>query len=217
MCVVPTVTSTWAEPDDWYLMSTWKLLEPVVNLPLTSKPEALARLSAAPLTSCDVEAWPMPNGRLHAAATKQTTAAIRTLCIGIPSQKRNGPATLPGHPTCLLGLFDSPSDKHPREVLLVLGAGAQVAGRVQAVGRVLGCLFRLGALGQCVLDRLGPDGRGADVGQPDPPVTVDLLGGRSDDCPVEQPAAKLDVLVRPIGHVENDLGDDLVGREGGRE
>src|SRR5205823_8223718 len=162
--VVFTVTSTWVAPDGWYLMSIVNLSEPVVNLPLTSKLDAFARLSAAPLTSCDVEAWPMPNGRLHAAAMKQTTAAMTTLRIEIPFEKKDGPARLPGHPTFLLGLFDSPSDKHPGQVLLVLGAGAQVAGRVEAVGRVLSRLVRLGALGQRVLDRLRPDGRRADVG-----------------------------------------------------
>src|SRR5438445_761678 len=37
--------------------------------------------------------------------------------------------------------------------------------------------------------------------------------GRSHDCPVEEPAAELDVLVRAVGDREHDLGDDLVGRE----
>src|SRR5579859_1893020 len=124
---VPTVASTCAVPFDWYWMSIWKWSEPVVNLPATSKPEALLKLSAAPLINCDVEACPMPNGRLQAAAAKPATAAIRTLRIEIPSETKDGPATLPGHPTCLLGLFDSPFDQHPREVLLVLGARAQVA------------------------------------------------------------------------------------------
>ena len=66
-------------------MSIWNLSEPEVNLPATSKPDALLRLSAAPFSSCDVEACPMPNGSPQAAAAKQTTAAIRTLRIEIPS------------------------------------------------------------------------------------------------------------------------------------
>src|SRR5437763_12341579 len=112
----------------------------------------------------------------------------------------------------LLRLLDSSFRQHPGEVLRVLRAGARVAGRVEAVGCVLRRLLGLGALRERVLHRLGALRRRADIGQADPPVTVHLLGCGSDDGPVEQAAPELDVLVRPVGHREHDLGDYLVCR-----
>src|SRR5437899_2074386 len=110
-------------------------------------------------------------------------------------------------------LFYCSPGQHPRQMLFVLRAGAQVARRIETVGRVLGGLVWLGAIVQGLLNSLRPHRRRADVRQPDAPPAVHLLGGRSHDCPVEEPAAELDVLVRAVGDREHDLGDDLVGRE----
>src|SRR5690348_18350485 len=79
------------------------------------------------------------------------------------------------------GLLDRPLGEDPGEVLLVLRARPEVAGWVQPVGRVLGGLLRLGALAEGVLHGFGAHRCRPDVGEADPPVAVDLLGGRADD------------------------------------
>src|ERR1700682_2919987 len=117
-------------------------------------------------------------------------------------------------PRPLLRLLDRSLGQHSSQVLLVLGAGAQVAGRVQAVGCVLRRIFWLGAVVQSVLDCLRADWCRTDVRQPDAPATIHLLGRGADDRPVEETAAELDVLVRAVGHGGDDLDDDLVCRQG---
>src|ERR1700686_720325 len=85
-----------------------------------------------------------------------------------PLARRSGPAR--GRATrSLLRLFDRALGQHPREVLLVLGAGAQVAGRAQAVGRMQGRLFGLRAVVQGFLDGRGTDRGRTHVGQADAP------------------------------------------------
>src|SRR5215472_11558384 len=71
-----------------------------------------------------------------------------------------------------LGLAYGPLRQHPGEVLLVLGACAKVARRVQPVGRVLGRLLRFRSLLQRLLDGLGADRRRSHVCEADAPVAV---------------------------------------------
>src|SRR5690349_3272870 len=81
----------------------------------------------------------------------------------------------------LLRLLDRPLGEHAGEVLLVLRAGAQVARRVETVRRMLGRLFRLGALLQRVLHGVRADRRRGHVREADAPVAVHLLGRHTDD------------------------------------
>src|SRR5690242_4067531 len=100
MWVVPVVRSMCAAPEDWYLTSILKAVPEVVNLPPISKPVALLRLSVAPLISCEVDAWPMPKGRLHAAARSPTNATMTILRMALtPDLKKMARHDLPGHPT----------------------------------------------------------------------------------------------------------------------
>src|SRR5450759_1176714 len=117
----------------------------------------------------------------------------------------------------LLGLLDRSLREHPRQVLLVLRARSQVARRVQPVGCVLCRLFWLGTVVQGFLNGSGTDWGWSDVGQPDAPAAVHLLGRGADDRPVEKPAAELDVLVGAVRHRKDDLDDDLIRRERRRE
>src|SRR5213078_1152759 len=117
----------------------------------------------------------------------------------LPFEKDGGSTPAPSHPKRLLlaafRLVNGPLGEDTGKVLLVLRACPQIAGGVEPVRSMLGCLFRLGAFLQRLLDGGRPDGRRADVGEAYAPVTVDLLGRHPDDRPVEQPAAELDVLV----------------------
>ncbi len=55
-----------------------------------------------------------------------------------------GQKTEPPERLLPLRLLDGPLGEDPSQMLFVLRAGAQVAGGVEPVGRVLRCLFRLG-------------------------------------------------------------------------
>src|SRR5260370_25792980 len=133
----------------------------------------------APLSSWDAEGRPSPNGSAQALIISAAAPVITTLRMW----------------RTLLGLLDRPPREDPGQMLLVFGAGPQVARGVQAVGRVLRRLLWLRALAERILDSLRAHRRRANIGQPDAPVAVHLLSRGSDDCPVEEPAAKLDVLV----------------------
>src|SRR5712691_11509651 len=74
-----------------------------------------------------------------------------------------------------LGLVYRPLGEHAGQVLLVLGRGAEVAGRVEPVRRVLLRLFRLGAVVQGLLHCSRPHRRRPDFGKPDAPAAVHLL------------------------------------------
>src|SRR5712692_5690618 len=101
-------------------------------------------------------------------------------------------AVIPPNTTGLLaGLFYGPLRQHPRQVLLVLRAGPQVARRAETIGRVLGRLLRLGALFECVFDGLRAHRDRTDIRQTDAPVAVHLLRGGAHDGPVEQTAPEL--------------------------
>src|SRR2546426_10225219 len=94
----------------------------------------------------------------------------------------------PGHPESLLtsfGLVDGPLGQDARKVLLVLRAGPQVAGWAEAVRRMLGRLFRFGALVQRLLAGGRPDGASDDGGGAHPPVTADLRRCHPDHRPLE--------------------------------
>src|SRR5579859_5260982 len=115
------VRLTCAAPDDWYLMSIWKSVFEVVNLPAISKPVALLSVSLAPLMSCDVDAWPIPKGRLQAAAARLTNATMTTLRMSVAPRIRRWPGAIAGPSYWLFRLFDRSFRKHPGEVLLVFG------------------------------------------------------------------------------------------------
>src|SRR5712691_12395125 len=108
-------------------------------------------------------------------------------------------AVIPSNSTGRLGrLFYGPPGQHPRQVLLVLRAGAKVARRVEALGCVLCRLLWFGALVKRFLDRFRAHRSRTDIGQSDAPVAVHLLRCRAHDGPVEEPATELDVLVGAV-------------------
>src|ERR1700730_10138443 len=123
------------------------------------------------------------------------------------------PGVSAGPPCVLLRLLDRPLGQDPGQMLLVLRARPEVAGRAQAVGCVLRCVLRLGAVMESLFNGMGTHGRRAHVGQADAPAAVHLLGRGTDNRPVEKPAAELDVLVRAVRYREDDLDDDLVRLE----
>src|SRR5438067_8389991 len=123
----------------------------------------------------------------------------------------------PGILLLALRLLNRPLGQDAGKVLFVLRAGAQVSGRIEPVRRVLRCLFRLGSRLESLLDRVRPDWSWPDVGEPDAPATVHLLGRYTDDRPVKEAAAEFDVLVRTVGDKKHDLSDYLVRRQRRRE
>src|SRR6267378_5472017 len=148
----------------------------------------------------------------------RSRCSTSSMLVGAPAvtpkgYEADGPAGCRANTAVLTRLLDRPLGQHPGQVLFVLGARAQVTGRVQAIRCVLRRFLGVGTRVQRLLDRLGTDGRGADVGQADAPAAILLLSRGADDRPVEKAPPELDVLVRPVRHREHDLGDDLIWRE----
>src|SRR5438552_16789561 len=118
------------------------------------------------------------------------TETKRTRWLG-----QTGRAT-PGILLLALRLLNRPLGQDAGKVLFVLRAGAQVSGRIEPVRRVLRCLFRLGSRLERLLDRVRPDCRWPDVGEPEAPATLHPLGRYTDDRPVNETAAALAALLR---------------------